>query len=246
MIEFGIYGWFNLITGRVLVGQTGNTVRFIKRKAQYIYKLKAKKWENLHFQRSWNKYGASNFDFRVVEILSDNLRLTERENFWIEHYRNLQGGVYNQIGPADAPRRGAKNTIEHNMKTSLANRGKSKPKQSIETIEKRRFKTIGLKRSEQARRNISAGKVGKGFSKKHRENLSLARKNKFKDPEFYSNFYNKLKKCKIERIDIYSGEVIEYNSIREAARAGNSRKNISRVLKYPNTKIRKYFWRKVI
>ena len=55
MIEFGIYGWFNLITGRVLVGQTGNTVGFIKRKAQYIYKLKAKKWENLHFQRSWNK-----------------------------------------------------------------------------------------------------------------------------------------------------------------------------------------------
>src|SRR3989344_2847347 len=98
MKQFGIYKWTNLVTGRVLVGQTGSTVGFKKRKNNYMSELRRGIYNNSYFQRSWNKHKEENFAFEILETHLDNLSLTAREQFWLDYYRALSAGVYNNVG----------------------------------------------------------------------------------------------------------------------------------------------------
>ena len=158
-MDFGIYKWTNLVTGRVLVGQTGPTQGFSKRKIKYLSPLRKGKYGNTHFQRSFTKHGESNFTFDVIEYHTDDSKLTEREQFWVDHHRALPAGVYNAPGPVKTPMRGADFSAEALEKMRIAttarmaipenrqrlvdaNTGK---KQSAETIEKRVSKFRGRK-----------------------------------------------------------------------------------------------------
>lgn len=242
-MKFGIYKWTNLITGRVLVGQTGSTVGFDKRKNRYINELSKNRWENKHFQRSWNKYGRDNFRFEMVEALDNDKILTEREQCWLDYYRALPSGVYNQDGPADNPRRGAKNSSEHNAKVSTANKGRLLGiKQSDVTIEKRASKLRGRSRSTEARAAISAGKKGKRFSEKHRLALSVSRKALMQNTNLRQRLSDRNKKRVIDRIDIITGECREYASICDAAREGFVKGHIIKCLKGERLTHKNYYW----
>ena len=124
--------WRNLVTDRVLVGQTGHTVGFKKRKAQYLKRLRKGVRPNKHFQRSWAKHTEKNFIMEVVELLpikkmtraEHSAALTESEQAWINYYKDLPGGVYNKNDPTDASRRGAVNSEETRRKLSEFMKGK--------------------------------------------------------------------------------------------------------------------------
>jgi group I intron endonuclease len=109
MLAFGIYLWRNKIDGRVLVGQTGSTKGFLRRKSQYLSDLRSGRYmkKNKHFQRAWNKYGKNNFEFIILEILYNDKHLTAYEQSFVNYYKTLPGGIYNQSGPVDNPLRGA-------------------------------------------------------------------------------------------------------------------------------------------
>lgn len=155
--DCGIYKWTNLVTGRVLVGQAGSTTGFTARKCTYFSQLRSGKYKtNNHFQRSFTKHGEANFSFEILErmpigdltIEQHKPILTAREQFWLDHYRALPGGVYNQVGTVDGPLRGSFRSSETKAKMSVSMKGK--------------------KRDARARANISAAHTGVPWSEKRR------------------------------------------------------------------------------
>lgn len=156
MKEFGIYKWTCLVNGRVLVGQCGSTTGFKKRLAAYLSTLRRGVYGSQWFQRSFTKHGEANFVFEIIETHTDDSRLTEREQFWVDYYRAQPAGVYNEVGPVDAPRRGTM--------------------MSEEAKEKRR-KTLAAKppfrHTEESKRRMSEARVGKKYSAKRVENSAL-------------------------------------------------------------------------
>lgn len=230
-IQFGIYCWKNKVTGRVLVGQTGSTVGFEKRRKRYLSELKAGRWANSYFQRSWDKHGPQNFEFAILEVVAEDSMLTVREQFYIDFFRSNPEGVYNWAGPADAPRRGAKNSPEHIRKVAEANRGQRRGPLDPAHVKKISEANRGKRRSQEARENISKGKKGKGFSEQHKANLSARRKELMKSQEFRQIFKDSAHKRPVVSIDKETGAITEYESISEAARQGYIKGHIIKCLK---------------
>ncbi len=84
--KIGIYGIKNLINNKIYVGKTG--MNFGDRWDSHKALLKSGKHDNPHLQNAWNKYGAENFEFFIIEECSLE-QLNEREMYWIEYYREL-------------------------------------------------------------------------------------------------------------------------------------------------------------
>lgn len=239
--QFGIYAWKNMVTGRMLIGQTGSTVGFAKRRRRYLNELQAGRWENKHFQRSWNKHGAGLFKFIILEKITSNSMLTEREQYYVDHYRKLCG-VYNQVGPVDNPRRGSVNSKEHRNKISKALKGQKRHPLSKEHIAKIVVANTGKKRDAQARANISAGKKGVKFSDSHKANLKLASKEKWTKAA-----RKKLSDAKVKRpviaISKKSGEIKSFNSICAAEKEGFIKGHIIKCLKGERKSHGGYVWK---
>jgi group I intron endonuclease len=80
----GIYKIVNLINEKVYVGSAQRTIE--KRWREHKNNLKRNKG-NRHLQRSWDKYGSSNFSFVVIENVEDLSLLYEREEYWINELK---------------------------------------------------------------------------------------------------------------------------------------------------------------
>ena len=80
--QCGIYSITNILNGKRYIGQTYN---FKDRWMRHRSYLKHNSEHNAHLQNAWNKYGASNFKFEIIEVcpFSD---LDEREIYWINYY----------------------------------------------------------------------------------------------------------------------------------------------------------------
>lgn len=161
-IQSGVYLWRNKITNQVLVGQTDN---FTRRLYEYKSKLSNGTFANKHFQSSWNKHTSENFEFIVLELVENPAFLTSYEQSYLDYYRTLPGGVYNQIGPADNPTRGRKRSLEEKERMSISRKGRPSPKKgrSLNEEEKARHNLIhkGKKMSAESRLKMSLAKKGK-------------------------------------------------------------------------------------
>ena len=127
----GIYGLQNkLYPEKWYVGQSLD----IPRRWDDYKKLRCK--SQLKIYSAILKYGLDNFEKVIIENCSPD-KLDEREIFWIKEYDCVNNG-YNitKGGNRGGNRKGMKNSPEHNMKISLANKGKKKPPVSDETRQK--------------------------------------------------------------------------------------------------------------
>lgn len=83
----GIYGIFNTVNGKVLVG---SSVHLKTRWKQHRNDAQKGVHTNPHFQAAWNKYGMDAFEFRVLEIIG-NQNMVAREDYWINYHHSLDG-----------------------------------------------------------------------------------------------------------------------------------------------------------
>lgn len=78
----GIYKIINKINGKMYIGSSVNCFRRLIR--EHKYHLLNNKHVNLYLQRAVNKYGIENFEFEVIEYVSDKELLIEREQFYLD------------------------------------------------------------------------------------------------------------------------------------------------------------------
>lgn len=211
----GVYKWVNQVTQRALVGQSTN---FRSRKSNYLTGkkgLRAGGYPNAHFQNSFNKHGEANFRFEIIEEVPQNdlsdeqhaTMLTAREQFWVDHYREMPEGVFNDVGPVNATRRGSEQTTAAREKISIGHKGRKYRPWSQEAKDR-----VSRERSGSGNLNF-----GGPLRETHRANIGKAltgieRRNSWRP---------------IERIDCVTGEVKEYESAKFAAAEGFRSSGIS-------------------
>lgn len=183
----GIYAIENIINGKKYIGQVchkkGASRRFIEHKSL----LKLDKHYNKYLQNAWNKYGESNFEFKMLEIVEDISLLNDREQNWIdqniENCYNIQLKVGNylnknhnevtkkKIGDANRKRIW---TDESRNKLSISQKLRTF---SEETIQKMKISHTGMKHNEATKLKI----------KKSNQNLSEISKENKKNATIHSN-----------------------------------------------------------
>lgn len=98
----GVYCIENLVNSKCYVGSAGGTKRGIrKRWSSHVFEFNANKHGNSHLQNAWNKYGAQNFLFYVLEQVEGSLEeIRQCENKWFQIKKVFENG-YNQSKNAD-------------------------------------------------------------------------------------------------------------------------------------------------
>lgn len=159
--------------------------------------LDIKKRKRVHFSRSsrtWaikaaiEKYGASCFDFVLLEACFSEEELNAREAYWILELNTLSPFGYNlkEGGKSGIPAEEVKNKMSlahkgvplspsHRKAIGQANKGR---KISLELKEKLRIFHTGREHSETSRQKMSDAHKGKKHSEETKRKMSLAKKGK--------------------------------------------------------------------
>ncbi len=141
----GIYKIENLITKKVYIG---SAVNMHKRFHAHRYNLKNKKHHSLKLQRSWDKYGESNFAFCPLIVCSVS-NLIMYEQILINGYDSVKRGLNsNPTAGSSLGYRHSKETIEKLKKIQKS--------RSPETAKKIADSRRGVKMSDDARKNMKA------------------------------------------------------------------------------------------
>lgn len=185
----GIYGIFNAISGKVLVGSTAN---LRTRWNQHRSAARNGRHGNPYFQRAWNLNGEGAFEFRVLEECSKEV-LVPREDYWMAFHRSLDSAYgYNmknasmsvisdemkrKIGLANS---GKRPSVETRSKMSQAHKGKRLPKEQREKMSlAQRGKILSAEHRQilsECHKGNKNPMYGKPLSKEHRHKISLANK----------------------------------------------------------------------
>lgn len=83
MISTGVYAVVCLISNEAYIGSTKDS--FSRRWRMHRADLARRRHVNPRFQRTWDKYGETSFDFRVLERVAADDDLLAREQYWIDN-----------------------------------------------------------------------------------------------------------------------------------------------------------------
>lgn len=126
--DSGIYGIYNLQNGKVYIGQTKN---LSKREIKHFVDLAGGYHHNEHLQRAYKLYGKEQFVFEVLELVSDESKLDEMEQRYIDYYKD---NLYNISKIVGYPNLGRKLSESHKQKIKIAQVGRKLSEQHIENI----------------------------------------------------------------------------------------------------------------
>jgi group I intron endonuclease len=169
-----IYTITNTVNGKKYVG---SAVNFATRLRNHKSQLSRGKHHSAKLQRSYDKHGAENFSFDIVEIVSDVNDLVAREQDWIDRIN-----PWFNIAPKAGSQLGFKHSSESIEKMSKSQKSKPLPsKETCELISKnhRRHQTEETKKKIG---DIHRGRTGHVKSEETRLKLSDALKGKKKPP----------------------------------------------------------------
>ena len=173
----GIYLIRNKITNKIYIG---SAVNISSRWTRHRVQLNKNKHVNNYLQHSWNKYGAENFEFKILQQIDDRKLLIYYEQQWLDKLRpfDIERG-YNICSIADS-QLGLKRTEEAKLKMS-----RKGSKHSKETKIKMSLDRKGKKvHTENSKQRIGLFHKGKIVSEETRKKQSNSKK---KDNEFRKN-----------------------------------------------------------
>lgn len=155
-----IYKITNILNGKIYVG---SAIDFVSRRYKHLHKLRKNKHENRKLQNAYNKYGEKNFNFDILEEVSDSKYLISVEQIFID----LLNPFYN-ICKIASSRLGVKATDETKEKQRLA-----KLNQTEETRNQisNTLKSKGIKKTQSEKDNISAKLKGRKNTEEHNFNI---------------------------------------------------------------------------
>lgn len=175
MIKMGIYQIKNLANNDIYIGSSINIgSRFIAHKSL----LKRNKHENSYLQNAYNKYSEWNFEYTILEIVSNKAILLDREQYWLDKTKCYING-YNIMMKAENML-GFCHSNESKIKMSKSRKGKVSPlrgrNHTQETIIKMKNSHRGKKKnfSLDARKRMSEGSKWKKESDRICALLSLS------------------------------------------------------------------------
>jgi group I intron endonuclease len=188
----GIYCIENTLNKKKYIGQAVNIER---RKNEHFKLLENNRHPNDHLQKSWNKYGKTNFSFCSIENFDNENTLTEKERYWMNYYNTMNSDFgYNK---KEAGKKG-KLSQESKNKISLKNKGR---KPSENTIKNGILSRKGKHLSVEHRKKISNSEKGRVISNNTREKIRishcgknsvfLGKKNNNATSSFYGVYYSK-------------------------------------------------------
>ena len=165
--DIGIYCIENNVNNKKYIGQS---IHINRRWSEHKYHLNNNTHDNDYLQKAWNKYGADNFSFIILEYC-DVSELDKQEEYYISLYDTLNKDCgYNLISGVGVNRIISEETREKlrqankKRKTfpnmSGANNPRFGKQLSYETREKIRLVRIGTKASDQTRQKLSEQRVG--------------------------------------------------------------------------------------
>lgn len=150
----GIYKITCLSNLKIYIGSTSD----IKiRWRNHRNSLRRNKHVNKYLQNAWNKYGEENFRFEVIEIISNQDFLNEREQFWLDNTKSFNGEVGFNILPFANSVRGYKHTNETKEKIRNRQKGRKMPEHLKEILKESH---MGRKNSEETKRKMSESQRG--------------------------------------------------------------------------------------
>lgn len=135
-----IYKILNLVNGKIYIGKTQTSIekRFkehLKSLDDYVnglYKHQTKLY------KAMAKYGIDKFNISVVEeVIDDKQLLNEREKYWIDVYKTIEGGYNISPGGLGGPLFKGHRHSKHSKKLMSDNCYWKTHKQSVEYIERR-------------------------------------------------------------------------------------------------------------
>lgn len=153
-MKSGIYKITNLVNGKLYIG---SAVKIQRRWIEHRAQLIAGKHHSVKLQNAWNKYGASAFEFAVLEFVEDHALLIQREQFWLDATRSATKDGYN-VSPSAYSLLGFRHSEASKEKCRLAKLGKVMPAHVLDAL---RFANTGRKLSPEHREKLGAAQRGK-------------------------------------------------------------------------------------
>lgn len=188
----GIYKIVNKIDGKYYVGSSKN----IKdRWRNHIKDLRRNRHHNQHLQRSWMKYGESNFDFTIIKILNNNNSILSEEQYFLDIAKNEHFKSYNSSFIAGKVDMTPETRNKIRLKTMGHNRNTGR-KYSTETINKRKNSRSWYKHhTKETKLKISIKAKGRKVSDSTKLKISNSLKGNIPHNLHTVNytFYNKIK-----------------------------------------------------
>lgn len=155
-----IYKIINLVNDKFYIGSTANKkVRFREHRKQ----LRGNRHHCKHLQASWNKYGEEKFDFRVVEVVPDEIPLWQAEDRWLKEYFG-KPNCYNSGAAAVAPWRGVYGEKHPNFGKAVSSEQRdqiSKTLKEFYAADPLNHPRTGKRHSEETKAKIRAAIAGK-------------------------------------------------------------------------------------
>lgn len=192
-INSGIYKIINILNGKVYIG---SALHLNNRKCRHFSDLEIGRHHNIYLQRSYNKYSKDKFKFEIIEYVEDKEKLIEREQYYIDQYRNKDGAIdYNRCY-------NTRSLAETNLGIKLSNKTKNKISRSLK----------GHITSKETKNKISKIHKGKIISIETRVKISKANLGKKRSKKVIK----KLSKIQEKRvINLDTGKI--FNSIKKAS-----------------------------
>lgn len=146
-MKYIIYQIRNLVNSKIYVG---SSTEKMDRWSKHKHNLRLGTHHNRHLQSAWNKYGAINFIFEILEY-ADKSKLLEAEQYWIDQTKCYDRRIGYNLNPTAGSPLGLKHSEEARARNSARLTG---TKQSEETKLRRSMSLKGRKLSEENKRKI--------------------------------------------------------------------------------------------